>query len=196
MDGHHAMDDTNHLPTLSTDPGCEKCYRGRELIDIALGTPVNPTERTYGALWKPCRFCVATPSPAESTQAQPTGLGICTNMVLSAAGASAKSHPIRGEVVSMMVDANPDLGQYDPIMVFLVDHGEGRGSITLACYNMAWTGYFGAMGSTFKPATIREFVKRASLGYLNTKLRGECNRRTKDHEKYLDRVLLTVQAAL
>jgi hypothetical protein len=39
-------------------------------------------------------------------------------------------------------------------------------------------------------------VKGASVGYLNTKLRGECNRRDKRTEQYLDRVILTVQAAL
>lgn len=49
---------TNHPPALSTDPGCEHCYRGRELIDVALGTRVKFDERTYGATWQPCRFCV------------------------------------------------------------------------------------------------------------------------------------------
>jgi hypothetical protein len=130
------------------------------------------------------------------TQVQPTRLGICTDVVQSSGEAPAKQHPIPGVVTSFIVDANPDFGQYDPIVVHLIDYAGGRGAITLSCYNMAWTGYFGAMGPTGKPSTISQFVKGASVGYLNTKLRGECNRRDKRTEQYLDRVILTVQAAL
>lgn len=50
----------NHPPALSTDIGCAKCYRGRVLTDIALGTPVEFDKRTYGATWLKCE-CTKDP---------------------------------------------------------------------------------------------------------------------------------------
>lgn len=50
----------NHPPALSTDPGCDKCYRGRVLTDVVTGERVELDKRTYGATWLKCE-CTKPP---------------------------------------------------------------------------------------------------------------------------------------
>jgi hypothetical protein len=95
-------------------------------------------------------------------------------------------------VVSYRIPPNEKFRVYDPVVVHLIDYGDGRGSITVACYDMAWTAYFGAMGER----TIEQFVEQASTGYLVNKLRGQYNQRLKRVEKYCEQIVMTVQAAL
>jgi hypothetical protein len=105
---------------------------------------------------------------------------------------TAAIRDIPGAVTSFMVGPNETFGIYDAVQVHLIDHGQGRGGMTVACYDMAWTCYFGAMGER----GIREFVISASAGYLANKMRGQFSVRTKTHEKYREQVIETIKAAL
>lgn len=95
-------------------------------------------------------------------------------------------------VVSYRIAPNEKFRVYDPVTIHMIDHGDGRGSITVACYDMAWTAYFGAMGER----TIEQFVEQASTGYLVNKLTGQFNQRLKRVEKYREQIVMTIQAAL
>ena len=86
-----------------------------------------------------------------------------------------------------------DIKGIDPIHVFWMDDGPGRGYVTIICYGAAWTAYFGAMGDD----TIREFVLRANVDYLVTKLGiGPHLKSTKRADKYLEKILNAVKEYL
>ena len=77
------------------------------------------------------------------------------------------------------------LGELDPVTVILQDHGDGRGTLIVACYNRAWTCYWGAMGGT-----LREFLSECHSDDVATALiRGRNDqlnqRKSEIEEKYL-----------
>jgi hypothetical protein len=80
----------------------------------------------------------------------------------------------------------------DPITVLLQEFGGGKGRIVLECYGLAWTTYFGAMGSE----TLREFVTTCSADYLANRMWPAKQRRTKADYGYLLRIVEAVQEAL
>jgi hypothetical protein len=51
------------------------------------------------------------------------------------------------------------------IDVFWWDGSIGVGTVTITCFDRAWSAYFGAMGKT-----IRQFFAEADTDYLTTKL--------------------------
>jgi hypothetical protein len=99
---------------------------------------------------------------------------------------------IPGTLTSFLVEPNDAHKVYDPIKVYLIDHGEGRGGFIAASYDMAWTAYFGGMGER----TVLQFVASCSAEYLANKMRGQFNVRSKLHEKYREQVVAAIQAAL
>jgi hypothetical protein len=56
--------------------------------------------------------------------------------------------------------------ELDPLTVFFEDFGDARGQMTVVCWGRAWTHYWGNFGS----GTVRDFVLRASTGYMVGKL--------------------------
>lgn len=81
----------------------------------------------------------------------------------------------------------------DPVDVYMQDFEKGKGQITITCYGSAWTIYFGAMGNK----TIQEFFAEAGTDYLVNKLTDRSFQKcTKQHEKYLTRIVNAVKEAL
>ena len=75
----------------------------------------------------------------------------------------------------------------------------GRGTLTLRCFDRAWTCYWGSMGGG---ATLGEFMSRVDAGYIaNCLMRGNrgviTKRQAEDRDMaYLTRICETVKAAL
>lgn len=89
-----------------------------------------------------------------------------------------------------LVEVIPAHGSIDTITVIWQDFNQGQGQVTLICWGSAWTCYFGGMPSD----TIRQFFMRADVEYLVNKL--GCTRwlkQTKEHSKYLERIIRAVQ---
>lgn len=92
-----------------------------------------------------------------------------------------------------------DAPAFDPITVYLEDHEPGRGTLTLRCFDRAWTCYWGSMGGG---ATLGEFMSRVDAGYIaNCLMRGNrgviTKRQAEDRDMaYLTRICETVKAAL
>lgn len=80
----------------------------------------------------------------------------------------------------------------DPVKVFLEDLKPGAGQITVTCYGSAWTCYFGAMGDR----NIKTFAISVDADYLAASMLSTIQRATKTEERYLIRIIKTVQAAL
>lgn len=89
----------------------------------------------------------------------------------------------------------PGLGTLDPITVILQDHGEGRGTLIVACYASAWTCYWGAMGGT-----LREFIAGAFADYIaGCLIRGrnlKSQRNSKLEQKYLEDICRAIKASI
>lgn len=84
-------------------------------------------------------------------------------------------------------------GVLDPITVYWHNYGPGRGAITVTCYGAAWTAYFGAMSGE----SIQEFVRKADVGYLVTKLGiTQWLKQSKRHEAYLRRIVQAIKARI
>lgn len=66
--------------------------------------------------------------------------------------------------VKLVITRIPDL---DPITVFLEDHGEAQGTITITSFGESWNSYWGAMG---KGHTIETFFCKCNEDYLANKL--------------------------
>lgn len=84
-------------------------------------------------------------------------------------------------------------GSLDGITVYFENYDLGRGMVTIICYGAAWSCFFGAMSGR----TIRQFVAECDTPYLVNKL--GCTqwlKQTKNHEKYLGRVIDAVKAAV
>jgi hypothetical protein len=85
-----------------------------------------------------------------------------------------------------------DAPRLDPIRVYVEDYGDGKGRITISCYDAAWVGYWGAMG-----CSLVEFFTSASTDYLASNLGCASSlRRTQQTAAYLIRVVEAVQSAL
>lgn len=66
-----------------------------------------------------------------------------------------------------------DIPNLDPLHLFLEDLGDGKGQLTVRCYDRSWTAYWGAMGTntkTGKPSTLSEFVRSCDEHYLANSL--------------------------
>jgi hypothetical protein len=81
----------------------------------------------------------------------------------------------------------------DTITVFLQDFEPGRGMITVCCYGLAWSAFFGAMGNG---KSIREFVDAVPTDYLAGKLWRSGDKPKKADEAYLLRIVNAVVAAV
>ena len=84
-----------------------------------------------------------------------------------------------------------DAPRLDPIIV-IVEEATNSGSITITCYGLAWTAYFGACGD------IWEFLVECNPEYLESKLsRKYATKREYEFErKYVVRIITAVQEAI
>ena len=80
----------------------------------------------------------------------------------------------------------------DPVTVVFRDEGPARGGIIVECYGIAWSAFWGGMGSK----TAREFVASCDADYLATKLWRTGEKRTKAAEAYLLRITTAIRSAL
>ena len=62
--------------------------------------------------------------------------------------------------LSTMTVKPPNL---DPIAVYMNDIAPGRGELTVTCYGLAWTCYWGGMG---EDRTVRQFVAGTGPDYI------------------------------
>ena len=86
-----------------------------------------------------------------------------------------------------------NLPRLDPIRVYLEDYDPGKGRITISCYDAAWVGYWGAMGSR----TIAQFFIDNDAEYLSGNLGCASTLSSRaPARKYLVRVVEAVQQAL
>lgn len=93
-----------------------------------------------------------------------------------------------------------DVRGLDPITVYLDDHEPGRGTLTLRCFDRAWTCYWGAMGDGYD---LARFIGRSvDAGYIaNCLVRGGraviTGRRVEDKEEaYVLRIAEALKAAI
>lgn len=92
----------------------------------------------------------------------------------------------------------PGRGTLDAIEVFILDYGAGRGLLTINCWGLAWSAYWGAMGST-----VGKFVARTDPDYIaNCLLRGRdqqfatLKRFQRREREYVEDIVRAVKAAL
>jgi len=86
-----------------------------------------------------------------------------------------------------------DVPSLDPILVYWNNCEPSQGYVTLVCWGCAWSCYFRAMSGK----TIREFFAYADTPYLVNKLGNtQFLKQTKQHEKYLTRIVEAVKAHL
>lgn len=97
---------------------------------------------------------------------------------------------VSGKLLAQMdIDGAPGL---DPIRVIVEDLEPGRGRITISCYDMAWTGFWGAMGGR----TIRDFFMDCGSDYLAGNMGcGSGLKQGARERTYLIRVIEAVQRA-
>ncbi|NWO11772.1 hypothetical protein HLV40_15380 [Chromohalobacter salexigens] len=55
----------------------------------------------------------------------------------------------------------------DPISIYLEDYGQGKGKLTVGCWDATWSYYWGAMGDR----SLVEFIIGTNNGYLANKLK-------------------------
>jgi hypothetical protein len=79
----------------------------------------------------------------------------------------------------------------DPVTVILQDFG-GSGRIIIECYGLAWSTYFGAIGTE----TLRQFIATAGKDYLANRIWPPKQRRTKADYGYVERIVEAVQTAI
>lgn len=92
-------------------------------------------------------------------------------------------------LVQMDIKNAPGL---DPIRVIVDDLEPGRGRITVSCYDMAWVGYWGAMGGR----TLRDFFMDCGSDYLAGNMGcGSGLKQGARDRTYLIRVIEAVQRA-
>lgn len=90
---------------------------------------------------------------------------------------------------------SPGRGRLDAITVILRDQ-QGRGQVIVECFGMAWSCYFGSIGSK----TLREFLADCDEYYLAGKLQN-CNREMskkarKTEEEYIQDISRAIISAL
>lgn len=55
----------------------------------------------------------------------------------------------------------------DPISIYLEDYGQGKGRLTVGCWDATWSFFWGAMGNR----SLAEFIIGTNNGYLANKLK-------------------------
>lgn len=89
-----------------------------------------------------------------------------------------------------------DVKGLDPITVYFDDHEPGRGTLTVRCFDRAWTCYWGSMGDG---SDLARFIGRSvDAGYIaNCLARGNLSVITKRQIEYLqDAYLLRIAQAV
>lgn len=84
-----------------------------------------------------------------------------------------------------------ELERVDPILVVLQDFG-GKGRITIECYGLAWSTWFGALGDY----NLRRFLAGCDADYLANRMWPAKQRRTKHDYAYLVRIVDDVLTAI
>lgn len=56
-----------------------------------------------------------------------------------------------------------DVAGLDPITAYLEDHEPGRGTLTVRCFDRAWTCYWGGMGNG---KSLVQFIASVDAGYI------------------------------
>lgn len=88
-----------------------------------------------------------------------------------------------------------EIPSLDPVTVYFDDIREHVGQITVICFGEAWTAYFGAMPK--EDLTVESFFRTADSHYMtNALIRAQFTKQTKQHEKYLMRIVEAVRQAL
>lgn len=96
---------------------------------------------------------------------------------------------VESSVVTLRIFDAPKL---DPITVVLRDIEPGRGEMIVACYGLAWVGYWSAIGDR----TLREFMVKCHADYIANRIWIQHERRVKHRYAYLVRIIEAVQSAL
>lgn len=96
---------------------------------------------------------------------------------------------VESSAVTLRIFDAPGL---DPITVVLRDFRSGSGEMIVACYGLAWVGYWGAIGER----TLREFLISCHADYIANRIWIQHERRVKHRYAYLVRIIHAVQAAL
>lgn len=86
----------------------------------------------------------------------------------------------------ILVPASPGL---DPVYVYFDDISAGVGRVILVCWDMAYTGYWGAMGDR----TIRQFFEACGADYLMGNMLGRHYKAAKIDLSNLERVVNAVK---
>lgn len=89
-------------------------------------------------------------------------------------------------VEKITVPARPGL---DDVYVYFDDIGPGAGRVILVCWDMAYTGYWGAMGDR----TVREFFDGCGEDYLMGNLLGRHYKAGVVDRSYLQRIVSAVK---
>lgn len=79
----------------------------------------------------------------------------------------------------------------DPVTVYFQNFTPGKGRVTLECYCISWSCYFGAMGNG---QTMEDFFREASEEYLTHKLSRQ--RDLERDKKHLRKMVNVVKAEL
>ncbi len=86
-----------------------------------------------------------------------------------------------------------DLRGLDPVTVYWQNISSGKGSVTILCYDMAWTAYFGAMSDR----TIQQFFVDGDADYIVTKLvYAQFLKSTNAHKAYLGKIVRAIKEHL
>lgn len=81
----------------------------------------------------------------------------------------------------------------DPIIVYFEDVSKGQGRVTLICYDMAWTGYWAAIGDR----TIKQFFLDGGADYLAGNITsGRQYKQDKQSQAYVLKVINAAQSAI
>lgn len=87
----------------------------------------------------------------------------------------------------------PASARLDPIRVYLEDYGDGRGRLTVSCFDAAWVAYWSTMGDR----TVRQFLCAVSADYIADNLgRASPLKQDRWNRDYLLRISEAVRAAL
>lgn len=93
------------------------------------------------------------------------------------------------QIEKITVPAQPGL---DPVFVFFDNIAPGAGRVIIVCWDMAWTGYWGAIG---KDRTIQQFFLDGGADYLMGNIsQGKFYKRGVIAENYLKKIINSVKA--
>ena len=92
-------------------------------------------------------------------------------------------------VEKITVPARPGL---DPVYAYFDDIEKGQGRVILVCWDMAYTAYWGAMGTL----TVKEFFAQCGVDYLIGNMHGRHYKRGAVDISYLTRIVSAVHQHL